>query len=469
MKKLIYIFTISCLLFIPSARDCYSQPSITWNRLYDGGFNGKDYGDGLCQTIDGNIIISGRTLFPSVTQALKLNPNGDIIWLKHYFVTYGEAITCTNDGGCLIASPSFLKINLEGDSVWYRNYLNYGVSHLYSVKQCNDGDFITCGSAYNDSGYIMKTDMYGNLQWYSVISWNIKTIELYSLSEAYTNGYMVVGASWDFNVPVRPSIVRLDSNGNVMWMKINQISDSLGYAKSVEKLYPYYLIGCSNGFMKVDDQGNIISLKLITFGKDGIKDLKVINTNRFVFTANHYELNPLIEISRVFITDSSGNVLYSHSLEFSVYVKLKKIQLVGNGDIVFAGDAARYDTSKSDFYAIRTNANLNFPPIKVQNITNSVPDEFRLYQNYPNPFNSCTEITYELPATVYIKLAVYDILGREIRVLVNKNQLAGKYEVNWNTFNYPSGIYFYKITAISTQYQINSIVFSESKKMILVK
>ena len=90
----------------------------------------------------------------------------------------------------------------------------------------------------------------------------------------------------------------------------------------------------------------------------------------------------------------------------------------------------------------------------------SVPKEFKLYNNYPNPFNPSTVIKYDLPINSYVKLAVYDILGREAGVLVNQLQNAGKQEIVWNASDFPSGVYFYILTGDG---------FRGTGKMILVK
>jgi len=94
-----------------------------------------------------------------------------------------------------------------------------------------------------------------------------------------------------------------------------------------------------------------------------------------------------------------------------------------------------------------------------------VPNSFELSQNYPNPFNPSTTIKYSIPndekrETSNVKLIVYDILGKEVATLVNNQQKAGNYEVNFNASNLPSGIYFYQISAEN---------FTEVKKMTLLK
>jgi len=110
----------------------------------------------------------------------------------------------------------------------------------------------------------------------------------------------------------------------------------------------------------------------------------------------------------------------------------------------------------------------------VSQISSNVPKEFRLYQNYPNPFNPSTKIQFDVRTPLnppfvqrgeseaggFVKLIIYDILGREVAALVNQKLLAGTYEYQWNAANLSSGVYFYKLTAGN---------FTDVKKMVLLK
>jgi len=81
-------------------------------------------------------------------------------------------------------------------------------------------------------------------------------------------------------------------------------------------------------------------------------------------------------------------------------------------------------------------------------------------KNYPNPFNPSTTISYTLPNAGYIKLTVYDRIGREVKVLVDENKQQGTHTVEFNASNLPSGIYFYRIKTSEK---------TEVRKMILAK
>ena len=91
---------------------------------------------------------------------------------------------------------------------------------------------------------------------------------------------------------------------------------------------------------------------------------------------------------------------------------------------------------------------------------NGVPYEFSLEQNYPNPFNPNTVINYSLAAAEKVQITVYDLLGKEIKTLVNEVKGPGSYQVTFSASDISSGVYFYKITAGS---------FLDIKKMVVVK
>ena len=88
------------------------------------------------------------------------------------------------------------------------------------------------------------------------------------------------------------------------------------------------------------------------------------------------------------------------------------------------------------------------------------PDQFELEQNYPNPFNPSTQIAFSLKSSGSVKLAVYDVLGRQVATLVNRTMGAGHHTVNFMAEDLPSGVYFYKLTSGSN---------SQVRKMILMK
>gem|GEM_PF-877628 len=126
--------------------------------------------------------------------------------------------------------------------------------------------------------------------------------------------------------------------------------------------------------------------------------------------------------------------------------------LVNIPDSLYIGSAPDLGAFESDFISDISEAG-------------QLPEQFALHQNYPNPFNPTTQIQYELAEDIHVKVTIYDLLGKKVTVLVNKQQEAGHKSVTWNgtdQFRHPvaSGVYLYKIEAGD---------YAEVKKMILLR
>ena len=113
-----------------------------------------------------------------------------------------------------------------------------------------------------------------------------------------------------------------------------------------------------------------------------------------------------------------------------------------------------YKLSQVDFDGTRTESEI----VEVE--INSQPNEYSLLQNYPNPFNPSTTIKYSIPESGNVSLAIYNSIGEKVETLVNDFKSPGNYEINFNASKLASGIYYY---------QLRSGVFTQTKKMILMK
>jgi len=125
-----------------------------------------------------------------------------------------------------------------------------------------------------------------------------------------------------------------------------------------------------------------------------------------------------------------------------------------------------YDFSKSRtgpyIWAVRSNGAISKYGIAtgITPIASNVPTTFSLSQNYPNPFNPVTKINFAIPKTGFVTLKIYDILGREMRTLINESVKAGNYSVEFNATTLSSGVYFYRLISDN---------FTDTKKMMLIK
>ena len=111
--------------------------------------------------------------------------------------------------------------------------------------------------------------------------------------------------------------------------------------------------------------------------------------------------------------------------------------------------------SERKFHLIRA-----LPPTGIAETTPTTPLQTELFQNYPNPFNPSSDIRFSIAQTDHVTLKVYDVLGREVAVLVNDVKKPGTYDVVVDASGLASGVYFYRL-------QVGA--FAETRRMIAVK
>lgn len=127
-------------------------------------------------------------------------------------------------------------------------------------------------------------------------------------------------------------------------------------------------------------------------------------------------------------------------------------------DFNFGSSTTGYAVGTSGVVLRTTNGGGAF--VSVNGNNTSHPTEFSLGQNFPNPFNPATEISFSIPKSETVKITIYNTLGMETAVLLNESKDAGTHSVSFEASGYPSGVYFYTITAGN---------FTATKKMILIK
>jgi len=89
------------------------------------------------------------------------------------------------------------------------------------------------------------------------------------------------------------------------------------------------------------------------------------------------------------------------------------------------------------------------------------PSDFTLYQNFPNPFNPNTNITFEIPFQIEVKIILYDVTGQEIKTITNQKYEAGFHSVVLNADDLSSGVYLYRMTTLSG--------YTAVKKLTIIK
>ena len=121
--------------------------------------------------------------------------------------------------------------------------------------------------------------------------------------------------------------------------------------------------------------------------------------------------------------------------------------------MILSQNQSRYSIREIEVYGVPAN-------ITDAGDSPSIISDYKLYQNYPNPFNPSSMISYRIPTAGFVKIKVYNILGTEVKILVDEYKKAGNYAVEFDGSGLASGVYFYQL-------EVNG--FISSKRMLLLK
>jgi hypothetical protein len=270
-----------------------------------------------------------------------------------------------------------------------------------------------------------------------------------SLFYGYNNGYFPADT-------IQP--------GKAYWVKAGHpgiVTLSAASSGNIDQS-PYRLLAGMNTLKLTDASGKSQTLY---FGASDTPDGKLLASSLpalpdAVFDAR-FEGGELI---KTYSTSNESSVEYPIVLtgvEKPVVVKWKLANTTSNRIGIFSENEIPLlaDNHSQTEGEIRINSTGNRLILRIIPVT-EIPSRFRLDQNYPNPFNPITVIRYSLSVNSYVTLKLYDVLGREVRTLVNELQEAGYKSVKLDAGGLASGVYTYRLTAGK---------FTGTKKMVLVK
>ncbi len=189
------------------------------------------------------------------------------------------------------------------------------------------------------------------------------------------------------------------------------------------------------------------------------KWVRILHGNGYLIQYLHLNDIDVSVGENVNVGDSIGHSGNTGGVAPHLHFEVKEI--VGSDSI--SVDPYGWDGNGIDPYATLTgvvNENLWLTATSVSQTTNAIPSKFTLLQNYPNPFNPSTKISYQLPVAAHVTLKIYDVLGRELKTLVNQHENAGIHLVTFEATNLPSGVYFFRLEAGA---------YHDSKKLLLLK
>lgn len=267
------------------------------------------------------------------------------------------------------------------------------------------------------------------------------------------------------------------------WDFIDHEWDASGYSKLdtlVLNIYSDTLIN-NQKYYRINDNPWIHDF--IRTDTVGVYFYDIPNNKEWLFFKFDLQINEFIENGYHLLSQDSSNyikvykVLDDTTVIFKQAIRRIRFSVVRGLDNAYSITISpKFGFIDIDASNIIFNKNIYLSGCKISGtvygILTSINDEkqlpltYALFQNYPNPFNPSTAIGYQLSANSFITLNVYDILGRRVKTLVNKQQGPGNYNVQFYGDNLTSGIYFYRIKVYASS---RAGSFSSTKKMILLR
>jgi len=466
-----------------------------WVRLYNGPGNSRDVARAICVDENGNVYVTGESILSGTNYdaaTVKYNAAGVQQWVRRY-----NGLANGNDGGLAIALDGLgnsyvtgysdgdpntvfeaddyitIKYDSGGNQQWARRYSfgGDGNAHDYAKALAVDSSgncFVTGRSAGPGSGYDYVTIKYsatGDSSWarrYNGTGNN--TDDPYAIAVDIGGNVYVTGSSRSGSSNEDYLTIKYNPSGDTVWTRryVGLGAGDDAYALKLDASGNVYVTGQSRstGFgadydyltIKYNDQGDT----LWTARYDGPKDtndvalsLAVDNLGGVYVTGYSYALTTGYDYATVKYNANGIQQWVQRyaapgtSFDLAVAVAVdsaSNVYVTGRGNI--AGQALNIITIKYS----QGPTDVGQAPL---------PYGFRLSQNYPNPFNPRTTIEFQISNVGYVTLKVYDVLGREVGVLVNEELEAGSYMTTFSAeggsasggdaLSLASGVYLYRL------------------------
>jgi hypothetical protein len=448
----------------------------------------------------GNVYVTGMSIIGGQGQGygtIKYSPSGIELWAVRYSgpVNSGMDIATaividnarnvyvtgvsTGSGAGQVEAIATVKYNFDGIELWAKRY--YGpLNRALPSSMAVDGFgnvYVTGRSLESGSDYdyvTIKYNLDGVEQWVSKYNGTgngydfARSIALDASGNIYVTGESIrTGNNRDY------ATVKYNSNGSQQWVqRYNGPGDLSNFATAIaiDNSSNVYVTGRSRGL-----SSTLEDFATIKYNSAGIEEW-VSRYNGPGSGLDGAKSLALDENGNIYVTGNSlgsgtagfdyATVKYNHE---GVEQWVARYNGPGNGsDEPTAIAVATIEEHTYVFVAgmsLGNNTNQDYATIKysqtnVQNIISEIPYEFYLYQNFPNPFNPSTKISFSVQQFSDVKLKVFDVLGREVAILINQQLQPGTYQYDFDATRYTSGVYFYRIEAGE---------FVQTKRMLMIK
>lgn len=475
-------------------------PTPLWSKTY--GDSDGDVGNSVQQTLDGGFIIAGQigavigAIDSGDVWLLRTDADGDTLWTRRYGGPgrdEGNSVLQTADNGYIVAGYTaqiggfdidvwLIRTDTNGDTLWTKTYGGTSSDEARFVQQTADDGFIVVGTtrSYGAGGtdvWLIRTDANGDTLW--TRTFGGPAIDHGNAVQQTTDGGFIVAGSLFFSAIGAPDLwlIRTDANGDTLWTRTlngRYFPYSFDIASDVQQIPGggFIVVGRTNGppnttntdvwLIRTDAGGDTLWTR--QFGGTGTEIANSVQqTSDGGFVIAGYSIAPgSSNIDAMLIrTAADGDSLWSITLGGSGNDQATAIRNTANGGFVLTGFAPSPGGESSDVWLAR----LDEGSTAIGDIPGTAPDRFRLLQNYPNPFNPTTNIGFRISDFGLVKLTIYDLLGREVKILVNESLAPGSYRVEWDGRDeagqpVSSGVYFYRLQAKN---------FGQMRKLILLR
>lgn len=380
--------------------------------------------------------------------------------------------------------PGGIRRSTDGGNTWQNVMNNYNSRTLYLGS--SGKLFASCWNYPQNEGMFFSTN--------NGVNW-IQTF----FGAANDNVFSIAAKNGDSMVYVgtRNGVFRSFNNGS--WVQLVSGMPPNSWVRDLAIIDNIIFAGTTNGLYRSTNHGNSWALMNGITQSDTVVKLSV-SVHTTIDNGESKTLEAGTSDGKIYISENYTEVelLYAavgfevsglfRSGDFAV-VTLYPRGGMGNGRIIFTRDGGDtwelFDLSgmgsgylisgligvlASPYYKLYIGLYLNSlggahvykysSLIGISQISNTVAKDYSLSQNYPNPFNPATNIEFSVPHSSFVRLTVYDMLGRAVETLVDKEMKPGVYRADWDASAYSSGVYFYRL---------ESEGFTETKKMMLIK
>jgi hypothetical protein len=481
-----------------------SKGDSLWTRLYSGWPTGTTTAEGLAVDKDGNVYISGSVVTGAVGGGANINcvtvkysREGELLWEKQHdespddrsvgvgiddsgYVYIAGVRNQTGGSGWGIIAVKYDP--LTGDTIWTASYDHSSTSIDIANAMTVDGagNVYVCGYSNSDSirSLVLKFNSNGQLEWASLyktpgISGSLagNAVKVHE-GNVYITGQCYNGPATfvDFLT------IKYFSNGDTAWVRKYSNSTSSDIAQDL--VIDNSGNVCVTGASRITGQGGSNNWDYLT--------VKYDNSGNFLWQSTYNgPAGPTQDEARAIALDRDNNVYVTGGssvspLFYNAEFATVKYDVDGNQEWVeryssyFGGYAIALDDN-FNVYVTGSTSGVSYRVLKYNqgmvstgDPSSEMPLRYSLSQNYPNPFNPVTRIDFTIPEKGFVKLHVYNMLGREITTLVNEVLDAGAHSYEFNGSALPSGVYFYKLV-VNPGNSTEIKKFTPVKKMILLK